>query len=86
MAGHAKFLATYDRPFWRDAGLSGTALSRRGPLAEMHDASPASDGPYALLGFVGIDSTARAAMTEDEWIEDAKAQLVELFWPEADAT
>ncbi len=86
MAGHAKFLAIYDRPFWRDAGFSGDALSRRGPLAEVHDASPASGGPYALFGFVGIASPARAAMTEDELVQNATAQLVELFGPEADAT
>ena len=38
MAGHAKFVAVYNRPFWRDAGLSGDAISRRGPLVEIHDA------------------------------------------------
>ena len=27
MAGQAKALALYDRPFWRDAGLSGSAFS-----------------------------------------------------------
>lgn len=29
--------AIYDRPFWREAGLSGTAQSMVGPLAEIHD-------------------------------------------------
>jgi monoamine oxidase len=41
MAGQAKVVAVYDRPFWRAAGLSGDAISRRGPLMEIHDASPA---------------------------------------------
>jgi len=43
MAPHAKFFALYDRPFWRDAGLSGTAQSMVGPLAEIHDATTAAE-------------------------------------------
>ena len=39
MAGHAKFIALYERAFWREAGCSGTAMSQRGPLTEIHDAS-----------------------------------------------
>jgi monoamine oxidase len=54
MAGQAKAIAVYDRPFWVDAGLSGDATSRRGPMVEIHDASPATGGPYALFGFIGI--------------------------------
>jgi monoamine oxidase len=53
MAPHAKLFALYDRPFWRDAGLSGTAQSFVGPLVEIHDATTAS-GKAALLGFVGV--------------------------------
>ena len=59
MAGQAKVIATYDRPFWREAGLSGDAMSRRGPMVEVHDASPAKGGPYALFGFIGVPVTAR---------------------------
>ncbi|WP_141391899.1 FAD-dependent oxidoreductase [Cobetia marina] len=40
MALRAKNTAIYDRPFWREAGLSGTARSARGPMVEIHDASP----------------------------------------------
>ena len=35
MAGNAKVLAVYRQAFWRDAGLSGDASSRRGPLVEI---------------------------------------------------
>lgn len=38
MAPHAKYLAVYDTPFWREQGLSGQARSARGPLGEIHDA------------------------------------------------
>ncbi|WP_235815672.1 FAD-dependent oxidoreductase [Cypionkella psychrotolerans] len=54
MAGHAKFVAVCDTPFWRDAGLSGDATSRRGPMAEIHDASGTNGTPAALFGFLGL--------------------------------
>ncbi|MFK7988227.1 MAG: flavin monoamine oxidase family protein [Sandaracinaceae bacterium] len=78
MAGQAKVLAFYPRPFWREAGLSGDAASQRGPLAEIHDASPRSGGPYALFGFVG-----RADREPDRLLEDARQQLVRMFGPDA---
>jgi len=53
MAGHAKVFAVYDKPFWRDMGLSGDGFSRRGPLMELHDASPHDGKVGALFGFVG---------------------------------
>ncbi|WP_299192362.1 NAD(P)/FAD-dependent oxidoreductase [uncultured Litoreibacter sp.] len=59
MAGQAKALAVYDTAFWRDDGLSGDAMSRRGPMVEIHDASPAEGGPYALFGFIGLPAHAR---------------------------
>lgn len=37
MAGQAKVLAVYDRPFWRDNGLSGQGMSWAGVLQEIHD-------------------------------------------------
>jgi len=59
MAGQAKAVALYDTPFWRDAGLSGDAMSRHGPMVEIHDASPAAGGPYALFGFIGVPPDVR---------------------------
>lgn len=59
MAGHAKAVATYDRPFWRDAGLSGDAISHRGPMVEIHDASPMRATQGALFGFLGIPADVR---------------------------
>lgn len=54
MAGHAKLFALYEKPFWRDMGLSGDGISRCGPLMEIHDASPAGADAGALFGFVGL--------------------------------
>lgn len=59
MAGQAKAVAVYDTPFWRRAGLSGDASSRRGPMVEVHDASPRDGGPYALFGFIGVPPEGR---------------------------
>ncbi len=83
MAGHAKFFAVYDRPFWREQGLCGTAISRRGPLAEIHDASPNAGDRFALFGFAGLDAQTRASMGQTEFIRQATDQLVTLFGEQA---
>ena len=82
MAGHAKFFALYERPFWRDAGLSGDGISRRGPLMEIHDASPAEPGCGALFGFVGLPAGS-PARESSRLIEDAVKQLEKMFGPAA---
>lgn len=81
MAGQAKAVAIYDRPFWRRAGLSGHAISRRGPMVEIHDASPAAGAPYALFGFIGIPPAARR---DQQRLRHAlQQQLIRLFGPDA---
>ena len=82
MAPHAKFFALYERPFWRQSGLSGTAQSGVGPLVEIHDATLAS-GSAALFGFVGLDHVQRTAVGEETLVQAAVAQLVRLFGPMA---
>lgn len=84
MAPHAKFFAFYDRPFWREAGLSGTAQSFVGPMAEIHDATTAS-GSAALLGFLAADAEQRAAAGEAALTEACVGQLARLFGAEARA-
>lgn len=82
MAPHAKFVAVYDRPFWRDAGLSGAARSQVGPLVEIHDATR-PDGKAALFGFVGVSAAARAQVGEAAVTAAALRQLGQLFGPAA---
>ncbi|APZ41773.1 flavin monoamine oxidase family protein [Acidihalobacter ferrooxydans] len=79
MAAHAKFLAFYATPFWREAGLSGEVFSRRGPLTEIYDASPAQGGPYALFGFFGLPANARRQLGRDALTMRSLAQLQRLF-------
>jgi monoamine oxidase len=86
MAPHAKFLAVYARPFWREAGLSGTAQSMTGPMTEIHDASVTADGEgAALFGFLGVPASARAKAGESAIRQHCLAQLTRLFGPEASA-
>ena len=81
MAGQAKVVAVYDTPFWREADLSGDAMSRRGPMVEIHDASPAEGGPYALFGFIGVPPQARV---DEQALRDAVvAQFARLFGADA---
>ncbi|TDH59918.1 amine oxidase [Dankookia rubra] len=82
MAPHAKLFALYDRPFWRDAGLSGMAQSTVGPLAEIHDSTTAS-GAAALFGFVGIPAEGRAAIGTEALTRACLDQLARLFGPAA---
>ncbi|MDE2585150.1 MAG: FAD-dependent oxidoreductase [Betaproteobacteria bacterium] len=82
MAPHAKFFALYDRPFWRETGLSGTAQSMIGPLVEIHDATTTS-GKAALFGFVGIPARQRAKVGNDAIIQASIHQLTQLFGAEA---
>lgn len=82
MAEALKCVVVYPRPFWRDAGRSGTALSERGPLVEVHDASPEGRGAGALWGLVGTSHPARALVPEARRAAVVE-HLVRLFGPAA---
>jgi monoamine oxidase len=97
MGGHAKFVALYEDPFWREAGLSGDAMSRSGPLAEIHDASapgahsgqgPEPASPAALFGFVATSAAVRQRQSQGQGQQaqltrEALAQLSRIFGPQA---
>ncbi len=50
-----KVTAVYQRPFWRDAGLNGTAVSYTGPANVTFDDSPEDGSAGVIFGFVGGD-------------------------------
>lgn len=81
MAGQAKAMAVYETPFWREDGLSGDAQSRFGPMVEIHDASPAQGGPYALFGFIGVPPQNR--INKEALHDSLIEQLVRLFGTKA---
>jgi len=78
MGATVKVVAVYDRPFWRDEGLAGTAYSYVGPIREIHDMSGPDGSPAAIFGFCSIDVGAPAP-TEEVVV----AQLTDLFGAEA---
>ena len=82
MAPHAKYLAIYETPFWRDSGLSGTARSQVGPLVEIHDASM-PDGHAALFGFIGVSARSRRTIPQDAFKNMIRGQLSRLFGEQA---
>lgn len=82
MAGQAKVVAIYERPFWRESGLSGFVSSWVGPLQEIHDASP-NTGSGALFGFFGMPANMRRELGEEEILKLVIDQLVRLFGPSA---
>ncbi|OGB01475.1 MAG: amine oxidase [Burkholderiales bacterium RIFCSPLOWO2_12_FULL_64_99] len=78
MAPHAKYVAVYDAPFWRDQGLSGSARSALGPMAEIHDVSMPG-GHAALFGFVGVPARGRRDVPDGVLRAHCRAQLGRLF-------
>ncbi len=48
-----KATAVYDEPFWRDAGLNGSAVSYEGPANTTFDDSPRDASKGVVFGFIG---------------------------------
>jgi monoamine oxidase len=56
-----KWEAVYDKPFWREAGLSGQVVSDVGPANTTFDNSPPDGSPGIMFGFLGGAEGKRAA-------------------------
>lgn len=78
MAPHAKYVAVYDTPFWREQGLSGGARSSAGPMGEIHDVSMPG-GHAALFGFLGVPARVRRQVSDEVLRTHCRAQLARLF-------
>jgi monoamine oxidase len=52
MGSVIKVHAVYEEPFWRQEGLSGFAVSDRGPVTIVYDNSPEDGSPGVLVGFI----------------------------------
>jgi len=83
MSGQAKFVAVYNKPFWRENNLSGQAFSQVGPMVEIHDASSTQDSGFALFGFIGLPLAVRTQFSNEQLKSQCVAQLEVLFGPEA---
>jgi len=53
MGSYAKVDAVYERPFWREEGLTGQTVSVNGPVRVTFDSTPNEGSPGVLLGFIG---------------------------------
>ena len=78
MGDSVKVVAVFSEPFWRRDGFAGAAMSRRGPLAEIHDMSGPGGEPAALFGF------ARAASKHPDIETDNREQHTRIFGPQAE--
>jgi len=78
MAPHAKYVAVYEKPFWREQALSGSARSSIGPMGEIHDVSMPG-GHAALFGFLGVPARMRRQVTDEVLRAHCRAQLARLF-------
>lgn len=79
-----KCMARYERPFWREAGLSGQAGSPGRPLAISFDNSPADGSCGVLLGFLEGGHGRRAgALSEPARRGLVLGDLAAYFGPEA---
>jgi monoamine oxidase len=79
-----KFQVVYDRPWWRDSGLSGSLFSLDGPVSVTYDGTTPGGGPGVLTGFVeGSDGVAFGRLTEPERCHRIVDVLVRAFGAEA---
>ncbi|HET6671790.1 MAG TPA: flavin monoamine oxidase family protein [Agromyces sp.] len=79
-----KMHLAYERPFWRDRGLNGQAVSDQGPITVTFDNTPADEQRGVLLGFLeGRHAREWAGRTPDERKAVFTACAERYFGPEA---
>ena len=84
MGSVIKCIAAYDRPFWREKGLSGETISENGPITATFDDSPDDGSQGALVGFlVGKDSREWTGADADTRREAVLDHFARLFGEEA---
>jgi monoamine oxidase len=79
-----KAACVYDRPFWRDDGLTGQALYDKGPIAATFDDSPEDGSKGVVFGFVGGDQARDfSKLSKRERKQAIVANYVEFFGEQA---
>jgi monoamine oxidase len=79
-----KVAAVYGRPFWREQGLTGSAVCTGGPISATFDDSPPGGRPGVIFGFVGGDMARQhAGQTARQRRDAVVGQLTQLFGAEA---
>ncbi len=84
MGSVIKTMTIYDEPFWREDGLSGSAISLPGPAQVIFDNTPANGSPGVVLGFLeGRDARALGRVAEAERRDAVVGGLERIFGPRA---
>ncbi|WIB60270.1 NAD(P)/FAD-dependent oxidoreductase [Curtobacterium sp. MCLR17_007] len=79
-----KVQAVYDRPFWREAGLSGTAFSPYELVHEAYDNTTHGSAQGTIVGFVSdVHADAVLALPAEERKARILASLVDYYGPRA---
>jgi monoamine oxidase len=84
MGSVIKCIAFYDKPFWREAGYSGEALSDVGAVKLVFDDSPEDGSHGALVGFfMGKDARHYSGKGAEERKKAALDSFTRFFGPQA---
>jgi len=79
-----KAACVYDRPFWRDDGLTGQVLYENGPISATFDDSPEDGSKGVVFGFIGGDQARSFAKLSNKQRRRAVIQnYVDFFGPAA---
>jgi monoamine oxidase len=80
----SKAACVYDKPFWRDDGLTGQVLYDEGPIAATFDDSPPDASQGAVFGFIGGDQARAFAKLKPKARRQAVTDnFVTFFGPQA---
>ena len=83
MGATVKCLATYERAFWRDKGLSGEAVCGDGPVCVTFDATSNTGRPALVAFVVGEPARTWSLRSEPERQAIITGSFARLFGPEA---
>ncbi len=84
MGATIKCLLTYERPWWRDKGLSGETLSTTGPICFSYDNTSADGKVAALVAFIEAEhARIWGQCTPELRRRGVEQQFAELLGPEA---
>ncbi|HLN32809.1 MAG TPA: flavin monoamine oxidase family protein [Gemmataceae bacterium] len=84
MGSVIKYLAVYERAFWREAGLSGEAFSDTGPAVTTFDDTSADGAQPALVTFSdGAVARVWSERSPEERQQAVLAEFVRFFGPQA---
>lgn len=85
MGSGRKIHVVYDRPFWRDAGLSGQAIADQGITRASFDSSPPDASVGVLTTFAGLALGERRDLLQSSAAEPRRAAVLQelsaLFGP-----